>query len=245
MAQTVNSVLRAVSSGLQTPTVIILLIIIALTIIMLGSLIAEFFTERRRMKTKMPQLIDELQGKSKEELWTTIEKSGLLKKQKSALKELIDREELPENTRVALAKRLIFEQQEHYEKIVKVTDVVSKVAPMFGLMGTLIPLAPGLIALGQGDVKTLSDSLLIAFDTTVAGLISGAVAITISTIRRGWYDNYDVAIETIMECVLECQESSKIELSVESKVEYEEVQECKEDLEIVEGSILKKEKQRA
>ena len=77
---------------------------------------------------------------------------------------------------------------------------------MFGLLGTLIPLGPGLIALGQGDTKTLSESLLIAFDTTVAGLVSGAVAFVITAIRNRWYEKYMVGLETIMECILDVQD---------------------------------------
>ena len=76
---------------------------------------------------------------------------------------------------------------------------------MFGLMGTLIPLGPGLIALGQGDTKTLSDSLLIAFDTTVAGLISGAISYVISGIRKSWYEQYIIGLETVFESILEEQ----------------------------------------
>ena len=76
---------------------------------------------------------------------------------------------------------------------------------MFGLMGTLIPLGPGLLALGQGDTKTLSDSLLIAFDTAVAGLISAAVAYIISAARKSWYEQYMVGLETVMETILEEQ----------------------------------------
>lgn len=219
MAEAVTNMLRAISKGLQTPTIIVLILIIALTIIMLGSLIAELFTERRRMKAKIPQLIDELQDKTKGEINEIISKSGLLKSQKKNLKELIDRDTLPENTRIALAKRLLFEQQNKYDKIIKVTDMIAKIAPMFGLMGTLIPLAPGLIALGQGDTKTLSESLLIAFDTTVAGLVSAAVAVSISAIRERWYENYMVALETIMECILECQQET---IDKAPKIEYEE-----------------------
>jgi biopolymer transport protein ExbB/TolQ len=88
---------------------------------------------------------------------------------------------------------------------------------MFGLMGTLIPLGPGLIALAQGDTKTLSDSLLIAFDTTVAGLISAAISFVISGIRKGWYEQYMTGLETIMETILEEQalpQLSEEELSV-------------------------------
>ena len=79
---------------------------------------------------------------------------------------------------------------------------------MFGLLGTLIPLGPGIIALGQGDTMTLSQSLMTAFDTTIAGLIVAAIAIVISTIRRCWYNNYISVLETVMDCVVEMEKNS-------------------------------------
>lgn len=210
-SEAIVDILRAVSSALQTPTIHILLLLIAVTVVMLGSVIAEFFSERSRLKTKIPQLIDEMQRKNAEELEQIIKKSSLLKRQKNAAKQLIIRGKLPAATREALARQLIFEEESRYAKITRITDLVAKIAPMFGLMGTLIPLGPGLVALGQGDTKTLSASLLIAFDTTVAGLISAAVAYVISAVRKRWYEQYMVGLETIMETILEEQnrEASK------------------------------------
>ena len=172
---------------------------------MLGSIIGEFFTERKQLKVRIPLLIDDIQGKSAKETGTIIEASGLLKRQKKAIGELLSRTAIPEAEREALARQLIFEEQAHYDRISRITDLVAKIAPMFGLMGTLIPLGPGLIALGQGDTKTLSSSLLIAFDTTVAGLISAAVSYIISSVRNRWYEEYMVNLETVMECILEEQ----------------------------------------
>ena len=80
---------------------------------------------------------------------------------------------------------------------------MAKIGPMLGLMGTLIPLGPGIIALGQGDTFTLSNSLLIAFDTTVAGLVCALIALVICTIRKIWYRNDMSILETLMECILE------------------------------------------
>ena len=204
-SETIVDILRAVSSALQTPTILILLLLIAATVIMLGSIIAEFFSERRRLKTRIPQLIDEMQRKNAVELESIVKNSSLLKRQKIAAKQLITRGKLPSVTREALARQLIFEEESRYAKITRITDLIAKIAPMFGLMGTLIPLGPGLMALGQGDTKTLSSSLLIAFDTTVAGLISAAVAYVISAVRKRWYEQYMVGLETIMETILEEQ----------------------------------------
>lgn len=210
MSEIIKDVLRAVASSLQIPTIIILLLLILATIVLLGTFIAEFFTERKALKVNIPALIDEMQGKNTTELDEVVSGSGLLKRQKEAAHELIVRIKYPNDTREALARQIISDEESRYNKITKFTDIIARVAPMFGLMGTLIPLGPGLIALAQGDTKTLSESLLIAFDTTVAGLISAAVAYVISGVRKGWYEKYMVGLETIMETILEEQNRERL-----------------------------------
>ena len=209
MAEVVKGILRAVSSGLQIPTIIILILLILLTIFMLGTFFAELLTERKALKLNIPKLVDDLQGKSTSEMKDIIASSSLLGRQKTAVQELISRVTYPDDTREALARQLIADEESRYNKIVKITDLTARVAPMFGLMGTLIPLGPGLMALGQGDAATLSDSLLIAFDTTVAGLISGAVSYVVSGFRKGWYEEYMIGLETIMETVLDVQNTER------------------------------------
>ena len=201
-SEAIKDILRAVCSALQIPTIIILILLILLIIIILGSFFAELFTERRKLKADIPELVDQLQGKNVKDQEQIVLASGLLKRQKEAVIKLIKRITYPDDTREALARQLIADEESRYARITKITDLIARIAPMFGLMGTLIPLGPGLIALGQGDTKTLSDSLLIAFDTTIAGLVSAAVAYVISGIRKGWYEQYMVGLETVMETIL-------------------------------------------
>lgn len=212
MSTAVKDMLRAIASGLQIPTIIILLLLIALTVVLLGTLVVEYFTERKQLQQSIPELIDAMQGKDSRELAVIIENSGLLQRQKDAVLEVVRRDNLPMDTRVALAKKLLLDEEKHYVGRVRVSDLISKIAPMFGLMGTLIPLAPGLIALGQGDTKTLSDSLLIAFDTTVAGLVSAAVALFISSVRKSWYAGYSSSLEAVMEAVLDAKEKVTVKV---------------------------------
>lgn len=209
MSEIVKGILRAVSSALQVPTIIILILLILLTILMLGTFVAEIVTERRALKLNIPKLVDDLQGKSTSEMKEVIASSSLLMRQKAAAQELISRVTYPDDTREALARQLIADEESRYNKIIKITDLTARVAPMFGLMGTLIPLGPGLIALGEGDAATLSSSLLIAFDTTVAGLISGAISYVVSGIRKGWYEEYMIGLETIMETILDVQNTER------------------------------------
>lgn len=203
MSEAAQDILRVISQTMQTPTIIVLIVLIAISVFMLGSIIAEYFTDHRKLKTKIPELIDEFQGKNDQQMKEIVDSSKILKRQKLALHKLLQAKDYSENTREALARQLIAEEEFRYNRITKLTDIVARVSPMFGLMGTLIPLGPGLIALGQGDTKTLSDSLLIAFDTTVAGLISGAISYVISGIRKSWYEKYMVSLETIMETILD------------------------------------------
>lgn len=74
------------------------------------------------------------------------------------------------------------------KKRIERADFITRLAPMLGLMGTLIPLGPGLAALGDGDVKILSTAMSVAFDTTVLGLLAGMTGFVIARLRRRWYD---------------------------------------------------------
>jgi flagellar motor component MotA len=66
-------------------------------------------------------------------------------------------------------------------------NVMVRLGPMFGLMGTLIPMGPALLALTRGDINTLASNLIIAFGTTVIGLLIGGLSYFIFTVRTRWY----------------------------------------------------------
>jgi biopolymer transport protein ExbB/TolQ len=70
------------------------------------------------------------------------------------------------------------------------TRVLVRAGPAVGLMGTLIPLAPGLKALGDGRVELLADDLRVAFAATVVGLLAGTIAfaLTLARTRRASED---------------------------------------------------------
>ena len=202
MSSVFHKILRSIASAMELPVVIGLILFIAFTLFSIGWWAVEYFRERRHMRITLPALLDELRA-AENGAAETIEKSGLLRRQKDALLELTRHPEFDAAMRESLGANLLEREQSHYDGILKCTDLVSKLAPMLGLMGTLIPLGPGIMALGQGDTYTLSVSLLTAFDTTIAGLIAAAFCLVISTVRRRWYAGYMADLETLMDCVLE------------------------------------------
>ena len=67
-------------------------------------------------------------------------------------------------------------------------DLLARIPPMLGLMATIIPLGPGLAALGQGDPAQLASAVTVAFDATVLGLVAGIAGLIIGKLRRRWYE---------------------------------------------------------
>jgi biopolymer transport protein ExbB/TolQ len=203
----VQNMLHSVSQGLTYPVIILLLIAIGYSLFEIGSIIVEYIFERRHFKVALPEFLRAIDEAEAEDMADVVKRSGLLLRQKKTLLTLFQNRDLPEEARWALAKKLLSAEISHKKRVTDRNDTIAKVAPMLGLMGTLIPLGPGIVALGQGDTQTLSNSLLMAFDTTVAGLITAVVCMIISKIRKRWYTEYSDALEAGVTTMLE-----KIEL---------------------------------
>ncbi|MCB9880545.1 MAG: MotA/TolQ/ExbB proton channel family protein [Planctomycetes bacterium] len=76
--------------------------------------------------------------------------------------------------------------------------IISRVAPMLGLAGTLIPLGPALHQLGTSDFTVFADKIVVAFTTTVAGLVVCAIRYIVSSVRARWYEDDLRRIEAIV-----------------------------------------------
>ncbi|MCD8370600.1 MAG: MotA/TolQ/ExbB proton channel family protein [Clostridiales bacterium] len=197
--------LHSVSQALQTPVIILLLLLIVVSLVCLGSILFECVTERRKLRKVMPEVLTLMENKklTTDELTQEIKGSKILNRHKGELLQILGSKNDSEETLATIAQGLLNKETLGYQRTVELTDIVAKLGPMLGLMGTLIPLRPGIVALGNGDTATLSASLLVAFDTTVAGLVSAGIASVISTVRRRWYRDYTTMLEAMMEGTLE------------------------------------------
>lgn len=203
-----TTAMRDLVSACITPVVVLLLLAVVLAACCLAWLVAEYFTERRHFKVFLPRLVDALRSSadgSSAASQDVIKESGLLLRQKRYLLELTLHPAVTANMRESMAVDVEYRERRHYDGIVKITDMLARIAPMLGLLGTLIPLGPGIMALGSGDTETLSESLLTAFDTTSLGLIAACLALVISAVRKRWYKDYLTSFDAAMECVLEVE----------------------------------------
>jgi biopolymer transport protein ExbB/TolQ len=81
------------------------------------------------------------------------------------------------------------------------TRILVRAGPALGLMGTLIPLAPGLAALGHGEVSTLAADLRTAFAATTIGLLVGTVAFALTLTRTRMYTEDLTALERAVDSI--------------------------------------------
>lgn len=196
-------ILHEIAQGMLMPTIIVIILLLLVSIFFVGQVIMEYFSERKHFKQNMPEIVNAINNADYDSVTGVVVKSKLLIYQKSALVTVSKNMGLPEDPLFALAQSEVNGAEKIYKKRLSWTDLMAKIAPLFGLMGTLIPLGPGIVALGQGDTLGLSQSLLLAFDSTVCGLICAVLALVLSKIRSGWYADYINTLEAVMSCVID------------------------------------------
>ncbi|MBM4207490.1 MAG: MotA/TolQ/ExbB proton channel family protein [Gammaproteobacteria bacterium] len=64
--------------------------------------------------------------------------------------------------------------------------IVSRAAPMLGLVATMIPMGPALLSLSEGDSHTVSENLVVAFSAVITALLAASITFVILTLRRRW-----------------------------------------------------------
>ncbi len=203
-SEILTGILHIVSESLLIPVIVFLILFLIYSIITFGELISEYSGRIKNTPKDLEKIIKKInETPTIENIISTIEQSEIPKRHKEILIDLANTETLGKNSREALARKFLEHEELNSVKKLEKTDIVTKIGPSLGLMGTLIPMGPGLAALGSGDITSLASAIIVAFDTTVTGLSAGAVAYIVSKIRRRWYEEYISNLDTLIDAVLE------------------------------------------
>lgn len=203
-SEILTSGLNMIAQSLQIPVIIFLVIFAFFAILTLGSLVSEYTSRKKVTPDALEKLIYSIsKSNSSEELMNIIKNAKLYENQKVILVKVLRAQSLTAETRETLARKLIEFEETKLGKTIERTDIVTRIGPTLGLMGTLIPMGPGLAALGAGDVNTLANAIIVAFDTTVVGIGSGAVGYFVSKIRRRWYEEDLSNIDALTDALLD------------------------------------------
>lgn len=201
-----SGILNVIAQSLLLPVMILLVIFIIFAVIEIGGILAEYTGRKKITGEEKETVIKKIaQSKTPDEICQIITTTKLNQYDKEVLTSIakLDRTYYDKQTREILARNMLETQESKMLGSLTKVDIVAKVGSGCGLLGTIIPMGPGLAALGLGDMQTLTANLTTAFNTTTAGLAAGTVCYVIGKIRRNWYNQdinilYDYA-ETILE----------------------------------------------
>ena len=200
----ISAAMDTISQSLTIPVLIILLIIVVASLFLLGEIIAEYFKNKPVKVSEIYDLIFQIANASSiEHLQVIVNQSGIPDTQKRILTKISDTHSMKKSSREAAARRLVEMEEEKIDKNLNKTDIITRIGPTLGLMGTLIPMGPGLAALGAGDINTLATSLTLAFNTTIVGIGSGALCYVLGKIRKSRYDRYLADLDALTDAVLD------------------------------------------
>lgn len=102
--------------------------------------------------------------------------------------EYLQRRRAPERALVlgALADRGQEQMELAVLKALEGVRLCSRVAPMLGLIATMIPMGPALVAVASGESQGVAQSLAPAFASVIVALASASITFVIYTVRRRW-----------------------------------------------------------
>ncbi len=75
---------------------------------------------------------------------------------------------------------------------------VSRLAPMLGLIATMVPMGPALKSLADGNIQGISENLIVAFSAVIFGLVIAAITFWIASIKKRWLAQELVAFTPLL-----------------------------------------------
>lgn len=180
MTDYIVQILYELSGGLLAPTLVLLILSLALTLILVGGFLREAM-ERWLFSRSWKSFVADLRaGKVTADRFLNLPAVGYPARIQKQVRGLIGQPQMVQKC----LEDVELDVSRHLSRLTFGT----RLGPMLGLVGTLVPLGPALTGLASGDIQALSGNLVIAFTTTVFGILIGGFAYALSVIRRGWYE---------------------------------------------------------
>ena len=175
----ITDILYWISSGLLVPVILILIFSFLRSLLLLGG----FFSQYLTMRKSGILLQKEVKQLTADNLYTL---SDHLPKGKLPVVTCISKM-LENRNSPAKVTFLLDEYECLVERELETPKMFTKMGPMLGLMGTLIPMGPALVGLSSGDIASMAYNMQVAFATTVIGLFAGGIGFVVKAVKQRWY----------------------------------------------------------
>lgn len=178
--EVISDILYWISTGLLVPDIVLLIYLFLRALALAGSFFGQYLSIRKSSARVRMALTGVTRGNIDAAASRLPGKSGMAVVQYA--RRMIENKDNP-----AEVQRLLSEFEIAADKDLSTSKMLSKLGPMLGLMGTLIPMGPALAGLASGDIASMARNMQIAFATTVVGLVAAAVGYITQQVKQRWY----------------------------------------------------------
>jgi biopolymer transport protein ExbB/TolQ len=207
-----QTILYTISSVLIYPVMILLICLLMILIITMGRFLGEYLERRRHQaRHNVKELIDNINNSKLHDIKVRVEdlSSGLPYHARNYFVDIVQELAKSSNDTDMRVEYLLQSREQQMTKKLDKLRLLIRVGPSLGLMGTIIPMGSALAALSQGDIEKMSGSMIIAFSTTVVGLLIGIGAYFTSMLQNRWLNEDIKNIEYLTEGIMRKYEISK------------------------------------
>jgi biopolymer transport protein ExbB/TolQ len=190
----ITNILYWISTGLLVPVVVLLIFFFLRALLLIGGFFGQYLTVRR-VNARLAQQVHHLDAAGLEAFAAELPTKGNIPVVESLRQILAHRGDK------AKIELLLSEYEIAADGNLALSKVLTKMGPMLGLMGTLIPMGPALVGLASGDIASMAYNMQVAFATTVIGLVVSAIGFITQQARERWYVRDLSLLEYVAELV--------------------------------------------
>lgn len=176
----ISDILYWISTGLLVPVIVLLIILFGRSLLLIGSFFGQYMSIRKT-ESLLRGEFDSLTPGGITSLGERIPNVRT-----SLVTVYIHRMLEVRNSRPHV-ERLLADFEIAADKDLAISKTLTKMGPMLGLMGTLIPMGPALVGLSAGDISSMAYNMQVAFATTVVGLFASAIGFITQQVKQRWY----------------------------------------------------------
>lgn len=175
----ISNILYWISTGLLVPVIVLLIFFFIRALFLAGAFFGQYL-QQKKISIPFYERIENLTPATFEDF-----KQSLPEKPKNLLTSYARQIVLARGNdpRIDL---LLSEYEIEASKELSTSKMLTKMGPILGLMGTLIPMGPALVGLATGDIASMAYNMQVAFATTVVGLVVSAIGFLTQQVKERW-----------------------------------------------------------
>lgn len=197
----ISNVLYWISTGLLVPVIVLLIFFFIRALILIGVFFGQYM-QHKKTSEKLYAGIQKLTPEGVKDFEASLPAKAVTPVMAYA------RNIIAAGGNEARTELLLSEYELEADKELGTSKVLTKMGPILGLMGTLIPMGPALVGLATGDIASMAYNMQVAFATTVVGLVVSAIGFLTQMQKERWAVKNLTMLEYLAEIVKQSKQSA-------------------------------------